>query len=197
MFILLSSDILERVKAELKAFNAMEVPGKIRIQATLRNQLPLLHFSFELSGDLSHLSLDSPEPGTAHFSDRLWQRSCFELFIKSPENSEYWEWNFSPSLNWGFFKLSDYREGLSLDLRDAGIQHLEVFRSRPDRLQISGTLLPNFSAQLSWLRANRQPLLVNISTVLLDKNEKLHYFALSHPREKPDFHDPRAFIEFI
>jgi hypothetical protein len=35
---------------------------------------------------------------------------------------------------------------------------------------------------------------IGVSCIVENRNGKLGYWALSHPKETPDFHDPRSFL---
>ena len=44
---------------------------------------------------------------------KLWEKTCFELFIKNPGSDEYFEVNFSPlTKEWNAFYFSSYRSKL-------------------------------------------------------------------------------------
>ncbi|HEV7232636.1 MAG TPA: hypothetical protein VGN36_00225, partial [Sphingorhabdus sp.] len=53
---------------------------------------------YSLECDTSMLML--PEPHAPRRSDRLWETTCFELFIRRADGERYYEYNFSPSTEW-------------------------------------------------------------------------------------------------
>ncbi|HEY0085114.1 MAG TPA: hypothetical protein VGB65_04305, partial [Allosphingosinicella sp.] len=50
-------------------------------------------------------------------AEGLWERTCFELFLRQGDGPGYCEFNFSPSGEWAAYRLDGYR---------AGLGHLEV-----------------------------------------------------------------------
>ena len=46
-------------------------------------------------------------------ADGLWQTTCFELFVRHPDQRGYFEFNFSPSTQWAAYRFSGYREGMA------------------------------------------------------------------------------------
>ena len=107
----------------------------------------------------------------------LWEETCFELFLKS-NTGEYKEWNFSPEGHWNCFSFSDYRKKAS-PWED---QNLE-----PQSLEFKQD---SFQAILPKTSMNK----FQISSIV--KREKVHFLALSHSSEKPDFHHPDHFQDW-
>jgi len=50
----------------------------------------------------------------AQREDRLWEKTCFEFFIKmgTGRSAAYWEFNLSPNGGWNVFSLPGYRQKL-------------------------------------------------------------------------------------
>jgi hypothetical protein len=42
----------------------------------------------------------------------LWQRTCFEAFVRCPERDIYYEFNFAPSTQWAAYQFAGYRSGM-------------------------------------------------------------------------------------
>jgi len=57
-------------------------------------------------------ALRLPAPVAPARADGLWQRTCFELFLRRPGHAGYWEFNFSPSGEWAAYRFDDYRAGM-------------------------------------------------------------------------------------
>src|SRR5258708_7341212 len=86
----------------------------------------ILEIMFALHGDLARLRLP---PFTAlRCADRLWEHSCFEVFIAGKGSPAYCEFNFSPSGAWAVYAFSDYRKAILLASEDM-IPHVEVNRA--------------------------------------------------------------------
>jgi hypothetical protein len=127
-----------------------------------------------------------PTPLPPRAGDRLWQHTCFEIFIARRMPS-YHELNFSPSREWAAYAFSDYRNGAPL-AGDSLDPHIAVCISA-NRLELEATVRlqrlspPLVAGKLSF----------GLSAVIEDAEGRLSYWALRHPPGKPDFHHPQAF----
>ena len=135
-----------------------------------------LKVGFALEGDLSLIAL--PPAGPARRGDKLWQHTCFEIFV-SERMPAYHEFNFSPSGEWAAYAFRRYREALP-DL--PAIRSVSVRRSA-DRLELEATIPVRDGG-----------LLAAVSAVVESRSGALSYWALKHPTGKPDFHHPDAFV---
>jgi hypothetical protein len=124
----------------------------------------------------------------------LWQRTCFEIFIKAPNDPEYIEINLSPSGSWNAYFFKDTR----LSGADDGL--MEINPLTPP--QISGgpgyeeglyklNALIELPAHLPFLQVVGARLA--LAAVIMGQDQHLHYCALKHPDDKPDFHHPNNF----
>ncbi|MFT5699351.1 MAG: hypothetical protein ACI8ZB_002209 [Desulforhopalus sp.] len=144
---------------------------------------------FDLYGLLSHLVIPAQDSGsTGKRVDDLWHHSCFELFVREvgEKTSRYFECNFSPSGQWNVYRFDSYRKKMEqADLKSEPVSSTEItkkiFTIRAE-VDLTG-LVPESSA-----------VEIGVGCVVENKDGKLGYWALSHPGEKPDFHDPRSFI---
>ena len=103
----------------------------------------------------------------------LWQGTCFECFILY-SNDEYNEWNFDLEGNWQSYHFTGYRSPhppIESSLTPYS------YNLRPGNLRVE---LPVHS---NILRIN--------PTVILEGNL---FFAQSHPKTGPDFHNRESFI---
>lgn len=139
-----------------------------------------LHLSFRIQGKLAQLEL--PSFRGLHRADRLWERSCFEVFLSA--GKAYQEWNFAPSGAWAHYAFDDYRKAKNLPklVPPTYIRHTAA----TDRFVLDVRL----PAEALALGATR----CGISSVLTDGRGPCAYWALRHPRSRPDFHDPDSFI---
>jgi hypothetical protein len=141
---------------------------------------------YALHGDVSRLRVPVARAGKR--TDGLWQHTSFEVFAAAADpTAGYYEFNFSPSLEWAAYRFSEYREGMvpaSL-ARAPGLQA----RKSPDHLELTATVHLDGLAGLS-----RVPLLrLGLTAVVEDDNGSLSYWALRHAAGNPDFHDPDSF----
>jgi len=139
---------------------------------------------FSLTGNLQHIKFDSIMAGGKR-TDNLWQKTCFELFIKTVGSLNYWEYNLSPSCNWAIYGFADYRDGK--------FDELSV-----DTLPISVNVQANVLSLESYLPLPQpligQKLKIGLSSVVQDKNGDIYYYALKHLKEQADFHDENSFL---
>jgi hypothetical protein len=78
----------------------------------LRAEEPdMLVFHYSLDADMSRVRV--PRFGAGARADALWKHTCFEAFIAPADAAGYYEFNFSPSLDWAIYRFSAYREGMS------------------------------------------------------------------------------------
>jgi len=141
--------------------------------------------TYELSGPLDLLKIPKTVNNPLR-KNRLWEKTCFELFIGSRGSDPYWEVNLSPSGHWNIYRLDAYRKGMT---EDANFSTLPFFLTCKNNF---------YRVELKINRKRMLPLHKNfqigVSTVIEDKNGDMTYWALNHPGEKPDFHHPDSFI---
>lgn len=156
------------------------------IGAEVRLEQPatlVCHYS--LHGEINRLRVPAARAGRR--ADGLWQHTCFEVFATAEAGGGYYEFNFSPSLEWAAYRFSEYREGMTPAnvTRAPGLQA----RRTPDRLELTVHLHLEGLAELA-----RGPLLrLGLTAVVEDDGGRLSYWALRHAPGNPDFHDPDAF----
>ena len=119
------------------------------------------------------------EPARA---DELWRTTCFEAFLRPLGEQSYAEWNFAPSGEWAAYDFSGYRENM-LPAEVGSPPYIRV----EDNLTwwaVGATIA--VPADTNWE--------LGLSAVLEEKDGTKSYWALAHPGEKPDFHDPGCFV---
>ena len=177
----------------LKPFEATSQTDGITIRGTVARERNQISIHYLLCGNLS--SVEIATPGANHQkrdscygkrSQRLWEKTCFEYFLRpaDPGQSHYWEFNLSPSGDWNIFSLSGYRAELQEEQAIATLPF--TTQRQPHQLQL------NSSIDISPL-LNYQDALIGISTVLIIAGQE-SYWAIAHPAPKPDFHHPDSFV---
>jgi hypothetical protein len=157
-----------------------------------------LALRYELVGALQTLRLPTPVTRPAR-REGLWQNSCFELFMRAPGQHAYLEANFSPSGHWAAWVFRDYRsDPIAIDIappriavprRDDAALVLEA------QLDFGAPLLERLApgardaGQLAWQ--------LGLAAVLESQQGALSYWALAHPRERPDFHDAGGHVHAL
>jgi len=143
-----------------------------------------LQMTFRLEGDIPRIRI--PPPGAPRFATQLWRRTCFEAFIAVEGQHTYHEFNFAPSGEWAIYAFSSYRKG--------GPVANELMRPQIAVRSTGRTLELETVVRLDLLSAihPRAPLRTGLSAVI-EASDGLSYWALSHPADKPDFHNADGF----
>ncbi len=164
-------------------------------------------------------SLVLPHPVRPQREDGLWQRTCFELFIRDPASGRYLEFNLSPSGCWAAYAFETYRAGHS----ELSIKPISITTSDPEqftlgmrqRLEDLGLDQEFIDAMLAQPLGDAGPAPatafalnaicdnsgfdfaadceIGISAVIEETDGTKSYWALAHPPGKPDFHHPACF----
>ncbi|HTT43825.1 MAG TPA: DOMON-like domain-containing protein [Steroidobacteraceae bacterium] len=144
-----------------------------------------LSCTFALQAQLSQLAL--PPAGAGARRDALWRHTCFELFMSPSGQSLYYEFNFSPSLEWAAYRFDDYRRGM----QPAQLaQPPSLTRTeQPGELRLAATIA---LAGLAGVEGAAR-LDLGLAAVLEERDGTLSYWALEHPCARPDFHQRQAF----
>lgn len=119
-----------------------------------------------------------PDEAASERADGLWQTTCFEAFVETDDG--YWEYNLSPSSRWASYRFKSYRQGMT---------------TAAETVVSKGMRFPGFNgileAQIELPEGARR---LGFSTVIQAVKGTIHYWALAHPSDKPDFHHPDSFI---
>jgi len=129
----------------------------------------LLSVGYVVEGDLARLARAGGRP--------LWRHTCLELFIGRRGARAYQEFNFSPRGDWAGYAFESYRRPASRTVVKPRV------RVRPSRRKL----------QLEIRVPARGRLRIGLSAVIEEERGTLSYWALRHPRGKPDFHHASAF----
>ena len=143
-----------------------------------------LVLSYILTGNIREICI--PPVKKMARSDKLWQQTCLEAFIRAPQHTEYYEFNFSPSTQWAAYRFSGYRSGMSL-ATEAEVTAIEVQSD-----------LGNYTMHVSldlrgFPELSNCPWHLGLSAIVEDTNGGKSYWALSHPPGRPDFHQAGCF----
>jgi hypothetical protein len=139
---------------------------------------------YALRADMARLRI--PQAGAGRRADGLWKHTCFEAFVRA-DAAAYYEFNFSPALEWAAYRFDDYRTGIAA----ATLAHapgLQMHRSN-DGLELAATVHLEGLAPLCEAPA----LHVALAAVIEEDDGRLGYWALGHPPGNPDFHHPESF----
>ncbi len=173
-------------KFSLTPYNKATAPAT-EVLAELNQNEESVFISYRIQKGLPLVDLGSSTPHKERVL-KLWEKTCFELFIKNEKDS-YVEFNFSPNFEWNCFyfaKKGDPLEEWTRMNRPAteillSLDHYFLFA------EIRKELFPvGFFDGTHELRCG-------ISSVIKGPNGVLSYWALSHHDTRPNFHDFRSF----
>ena len=116
-------------------------------------------------------------------ADELWKTTCFELFLRPEGGASYCEFNLSPSERWAAYDFSGYREGMAE--RPAEREPQTTIRQ--------GSSFAIFDAAIPLTALPASDCAMNLAAVIEEEGGTKSYWALAHPADKPDFHDPACF----
>lgn len=147
-----------------------------------------LALEFVLTGRLS--DLDFPPPGPPARATGLWQHTCFEAFIARDVAGEpaYHEFNLSPARQWDLHAFRSRRDGGPLD----GDPPAPRITLRREATRFTLTAMLDLASLDPRLRA--ASLRLGFAAVVEDAWGALSCWALRHPANRPDFHDPANFV---
>ena len=144
----------------------------------VRREGVALALTYRVFGDLDRVRL--PEPISPVRADNLWQKTCFEAFVKPVGSERYLEFNFDPARRWAIYGFDGYRKGQSEPNLPAPRIGVPVYGS---------SFIMSPTAYLEGIGAFD----LALSAVIEEKDGTKSYWALAHPPGAPDFHHPDCF----
>jgi hypothetical protein len=168
---------------QLTPHPAVPSPAVRGIEVSVSRVEGKLTVTYRLDGDVDHLRVPLERPSYA--TDRLWEHTCFELFVALAGERAYHELNFAPYGASAVYAFQDYRQRLDSDLT----------AKMPGR-QWKGAsfgLIAEVDLAALDVRYVDAELVLGVSAVIEDVDGQLSYWALAHPQPKPDFHHRDAF----
>ena len=159
-----------------------KVAARVELERATR-----LRLEWSLTGDLQELAI--PRRAASRRAERLWEHTCFEAFIAPVRSARYCELNFSPSTRWAAYAFDGYRQGMrALELKEPPT--VEVVTTA-NELRVTAGIELDSLADAPW------PWRIGLTAVIEHRAGGRAYHALSHPRDKPDFHDDAAFTVIL
>jgi hypothetical protein len=175
--------LLPHSAGEAGAVHSLSVSGVLRRSGSLRVE-------FQLAAELRAIRL-VPSVCQPHRRDELWRHTCFEVFVRCGSGPRYCEFNISPSGDWAAYQFDRYRSAradakqdpIDISVQTSGLQQISL-RARID-LQAAFAGTADTLASAVWH--------LNCAAVIEFIDGSLGYWAVHHPRPKPDFHDAEGF----
>lgn len=119
---------------------------------------------------------------------RLWESTCFELFVRPGPGSAYREFNFAPHLSWNAYDFTDWRRGMA----EAQGAEPHMVDSRLDGVPLAHGY--SLSVYLDRGALPVGPAKLGLTAVIEELDGTKSYFALAHPpADEPNFHHPACF----
>ena len=160
---------------KLASLEASAATQPFSCSVSLQLQDGLLLLGYEIFGPLRQLIIPA-EVASPCFTPGLWQRSCFECFLRQEDIKNYTEWNFSPCGNWWVCVFDDYRKPARRQPQNFQ-QQLGIKRT--------GILL-TLTATIAC--PQKPALRIGPALILEHAGGSRSHWAIKHPGGKPDFH---------
>ena len=168
----------------LKPFPGEGNPLGVTIGGSIARRADTLSVRCEVRGDLSKVSIPAAADPPRR-QDRLWEGTCLELFLGTPDSGEYWEVNLSPSGHWNVYRFTRYREGMR---EEPAITSLP-FDVRRD----SEALLLTGEFNAGKIVPAGKDLAATVAAVVEAIDGGKSHWAMTHPGPRPDFHRREGF----
>jgi len=175
------------------------------------------NFHLDFIVDEQRDALLLPDAMTPSRGERLWDRTCFELFAKTIGSDAYLEFNFSPSGQWAAYEFDSYRRRRG----DLNTLRPKIFTSDRDQYlkaaefdflerglppeQALAAAIASFDTSPAQPRYSLtatlddpglitfEGLIIGLSAIIIEAHGTKSYWALRHPPGPPDFHHPDCF----
>jgi hypothetical protein len=174
----------------LRSFILEPFPGEdsgpgLMITGTIGRLASTFSVRCALLSDLAELAIPAPAslPGR---KDRLWEETCFELFLGVKDSKRYWEFHLSPAGHWNVYRFTSYRKGMREE---------PAFASLPFRVRTEPEVLGlSLDLNLGKIIPAGKAMEVAVSAVIKTVRGRTSHWALAHPGPRPDFHRRDGFL---
>lgn len=159
--------------------------GQIQVSGNIQREGNILTIAYDITD--SYYEIHWPNPVAKPLrKDALWQNTCMELFIAPWGVKGYWEFNFAPNGEWNCYRFDEMRVGQKPEFSIQSIESkLLDINSTHKQLRVTVPLFKEIMNS-TWS--------VGVCAVVRDKNRALHYYALTHCSQEPDFHLRNSFM---
>jgi hypothetical protein len=140
-----------------------------------------LTLRYSVTGQMDRLMFEAER--AAQRADKLWQKSCFEIFIRPLGERRYDEYNFASSSHWAAYGFTDRRHGMH-DLKV--VQAPRIEQSHTNNQFILDVILPHIHLHQTGVD-------IGLSVIVEDVDGAHSYWALAHPEGQADFHNDACF----
>lgn len=170
-------------------------PSEFSISADLIFVENAIQFSMVVQGPVDQLEMfQRPAVRT----DELWKETCFEFFVAPKNNPAYIEFNGSPFGAWAAYHFDSERNGMkAVECGEGTTPTLRFSRRDQKSFQVEWQWkLPDTGLVGAFFSSGNFD--IQLSAVLKTQgNSDPEYFALTHRKSTPDFHDRLSWIHEI
>ncbi len=174
----------------MASFNLIPYPAEnlpqIKITGDIERAGTQISACYTLSGEIHSVLFPAPSIPSTRKHD-LWKATCFEFFIAPTGQSQYWEFNLSPSGNWNVYHMDAYRQ---VNMREEEKVTDLPFTFHKTDAQASLEISVNTASFLPM----SQKLEVGIAAIIQSHDKAETYWALNHPNPQADFHHRDGFV---
>ena len=160
-------------------FPANDLPD-INITGEIERREDQLSVRYHVKGNIASIKI--PESSKMPMrKDDLWKMTCFEIFIALEEQTQYWEFNMSPSSNWNVYHMDAYRQ---VNMREEPLFKALpfTFHKTDDELKL------DISINMSSILPLDQKINIGVTAIIQTFDGSESYWALTHPGTQADFH---------
>lgn len=168
-------------KFSLIPFDLSTAPD-ITIETEFNLNQESVYISYRIRRGVTLIDLGDPAPHKNRVSN-LWEKTCFELFIKNKKD-QYIEFNFSPNFEWNCFYFNKSGDGLK-EWEKMPTPAIDILLSSEHFLLFIDIKKENFPKEFF---KDKSQLSAGITSVIKDKSGSLSYWALTHADTRPNFH---------
>lgn len=181
----------------LRSFNQQLLPNDEKIAIQIQADVKFFKETIDLKWSLSFKVQDPsqviiwnpkstpmPKPSRA---DLLWQKTCFEIFFRSPKQKEYFEVNLNELGQWNIYRFDSYRKPTPpIPVSEAILTYFE-YSENQSLVNAEMTIKDFFTTD------SADHLDVNLTAVLKLTQSLTSYWAFKHADPQPDFHHQDCF----
>ncbi len=168
--------------AEFTLKNFQKKPFPFQLTSTVHHDDQAFYLVFKIQGDLGSINLGEYHPKKERVL-KLWEKTCFEFFIKDQNSNQYLEFNFSPNFSWNAFYFQDYRSELR-EWEEIHSIEIDILNSLDHFTLMAKIPYKNIIQKLNSLNN----LSYSTTAVLLEKDQSKSYWAIDHLDQVPNFH---------
>lgn len=164
-------------------YPANELPD-IKITGEIERTENQLSLRYRVSGNIASILMSEAVDVPTRRHD-LWKMTCFEFFIAPEGQTQYWEFNLSPSGNWNVYHMDAYRQ---VNMREE-----PLFTTLPFIFHNEDKASLEISVDLSRIISANQKINIGIASIIQTRKGSESFWALAHPGSQADFHQRDGF----